>query len=403
MDSLAVEILSDLVSARSVDGDELECQQRVASWMRKFGGEVSLFEIDLQALSETPGYLKPHAAYEGRPNVVGRWRRAGTPGRTLILNSHADVVDAGDPGRWTTNPWQPRLESGKLFARGAADAKGCLTAALLAVAGLVEQRVPFGGELLIQSVVDEESTGNGTLECLRRGIVGDAAIVLEPTSLNVCSGHRGARGLHFSVVGEAGHAGGRGGRSAIRLASLLIGRLEALNSDWARRYGGGMFDIPRLNVGVVSGGESIYVVPDKCEFWVGVRYTSSQIEALLADVQRTVREVSDEAGMPGTVCSEEFSDVDPMPWDETTWVVRQLAACASHVCGRERPVEPFQAGCDARHFGRYNIPTAIFGPGSLSTAHASDEYIHIDELVRAAKILALFIVSGWESKGDGAA
>jgi acetylornithine deacetylase len=389
---LAVEILSDLVAAPSLGGNELECQRRVAAWMQRLGGQVSEFEVDADLLRRLPGYIPAHSSYKERPNVVGRWRgHSARP--SLIINSHVDVVDPGDLSEWDDDPWQPRVREGRLFGRGATDAKGCLAAALLALAALRELQLPFQGDLMLQSVVDEEATGNGTLDCLRRGMMADGVIVMEPTSLEVCSGHRGLRGLHVRVQGEAAHTGGAGGRSAIRLAGIVINELEGLNAVWRKISKENDFDPPRINIGKIAGGDSIYVVPDRCEFWAGIRYAPGQMAELLNTIKETVRVTCQREDTPSAVTFEEFYDVEAMPSNADSETVRLLAQCAAQVTGKTLSIKTFQAGCDARHFARFGIPTAIFGPGALAVAHASNEFVEISEIISAAKILTTFILS----------
>jgi acetylornithine deacetylase len=394
LEPLAVEILTDLISAPSLEGQEGECQTRIAQWMRRLGGEVSDFQVDDQLLRSVPGYIEGHCPYRDRPNVVARWHGIRSE-PSLIINSHIDVVETGDLSQWTSDPWEPRVYQGKVYGRGAADAKGCLCAALLAIAAVRDQSIPFGCDLVFESVIDEEATGNGTLECLRRGIIADAAIVLEPTSLEVCTGHRGLRGLRIAVKGEAAHAGTSGGRSAIRLAARLIDKLEALNVDWKGKYRDAAFSPPRLNVGTVTGGDNIYIVPDHSEFQVGIRYAPDQISDLLSDVKGAIDEVCDHADMPGATALEEFYFVDDMPSYENSRFVQLLSRCARKVRGRESAIQRFPAACDARHFARFDIPTAIFGPGTLGVAHGADEFVELAEIVAAAQTLALVLTSSW--------
>jgi succinyl-diaminopimelate desuccinylase len=84
-----------------------------------------------------------------------------------------------------------------------------------------------------------------------------------------------------------------------------------------------------------------------------------------------------------------------MPSHENSWIVQLLSRCARKVRGREPAIQRFPAACDARHFARFGIPTAIFGPGALGVAHAADEFVDLAEIVAAAQTLALVITSSW--------
>ena len=143
----------------------------------------------------------------GRPNVIARIGRqsgpGGPPGRTLLLNGHLDTV--GVEGMLHA-PWDPVVENGRLYGRGATDMKAGVAA--MAAAAARAQRSSRGGlegEVVLTAVTDEEYTSAGTRAVLASGVRADAAIVTEPTRLAICPAHRGFSWLELVVHGRAAH------------------------------------------------------------------------------------------------------------------------------------------------------------------------------------------------------
>ena len=119
-------------------------------------------------------------------------------GRSLILNGHIDTVTIEPTDEWTQDPFGAHIADGLMYGRGTSDMKGGLMAGLLAMAYLIESGARLRGDVIVQSVVNEEHAGNGTLDLVRRGYAADAAIVLEPTNNAVCVSHPG--GLYWQVT-----------------------------------------------------------------------------------------------------------------------------------------------------------------------------------------------------------
>ena len=186
-------LAEDLIRFRSENlgckGCEKECQLYVAQAMRRMELAVDVFELtNVPRLAEHEIYW-PGRDYCGRPNVVGVWQGTGG-GRSLLFSSHADVVVGSDGGRFP--PFEPAREEGKLYGRGSSDMKGGLAAAISAVKCLQDLGLRLKGNLVLESVVDEENAGsNGTLAARLRGYQADAAVCPEPNGMVVSSAHRG--------------------------------------------------------------------------------------------------------------------------------------------------------------------------------------------------------------------
>jgi acetylornithine deacetylase len=215
----SIAALADFVRIPSLTGEEGAGQEHVAALLRGLGAEVDCTEPDIDAMfaafpdiAQYPTHwqhdlilpyeelptsaalresgLAPVLDYRGRPNVVGVLKGSGG-GRSLILNGHVDTVTIEPREAWTRDPFGAEMDGGMMYGRGASDMKGGLMAAILAVAYLREAGVALRGDVIIQSVVNEDHAGNGTLDLVRRGITADAAIVLEPTENQVFVTHPG--------------------------------------------------------------------------------------------------------------------------------------------------------------------------------------------------------------------
>ena len=127
-------------------------------------------------------------------------------GKRLIFNGHIDVVPEGDLANWRHHPWGGELEDGRIYGRGACDMKGGLMAALYALKAIKDSAVPVDGTVMVESVIGEEDGGLGTFSTLLRGYAGDAAIVCEPTSLNLIPAQAGALTFTARVRGKSAHA-----------------------------------------------------------------------------------------------------------------------------------------------------------------------------------------------------
>src|SRR5258708_20514156 len=129
--------------------------------------------------------------------------------KRLLFNGHIDVVPEGDHDNWQHDPWGAELVNGRIYGRGACDMKGGLMAALYAVKAIKDAGVPVHGSLMVQSVIGEEDGGIGTFATLLRGYTGDAAIVCEPTRMNLVPAHAGALTFTVRVPGRSAQSSGR--------------------------------------------------------------------------------------------------------------------------------------------------------------------------------------------------
>ena len=390
-------------------GGERAAQEFLCGWLGEIGVETEL--IDLEAV----GGLAAHelffrgAGYErrdyaGRPNVAGRLTGAGG-GRTLILNGHVDTMPVGR-GRWTRDPFGGEVDGGRVFGRGAMDMKGGLAASLAALKAIRSAGVRLAGDVVFESVVDEEHGGsNGTLANRLAGYGGDGAVILEPTGLKLYNAHKGFRIVHLSLTAAGGMPLGV---QALPNPVEHIGSLiECFRSFRDRRrrsapvraeYADDLDPVPVFLNKLQAGEFSLAIpmqVPDACTLEV---YWQTMPGERREDVERELFDYLDQwvAAHPELAAfgiERRFSH-RWMPGSRTepdAPIVRTMRQAAGEVLGREVPPVGGPFPCDMfvlRHFG---IDTVIFGPGG-GGAHGVDEYVEIDSLMATARTLALAIL-----------
>jgi acetylornithine deacetylase len=396
-----VALLQRLVSVPSVVGDEETCQLVVADAMRGCCDTVDVWEPDQAWLDRHPAYFHQGAAFAGRPNVVGIVRGRGG-GRSLILNAHVDVVDPGPAEAWTHGPWSGALDDGKLYGRGAVDDKAGLAGMLFAARCLRDLGVSLGGDLILESVVDEEWGGGGTLATLHRGYTADAAIVFEPTDLDLCPAARGGQAFRVTVPGKGAHPiRSYDGVSALEKAIPILAALKDLESDRQERLRTPLFArypvFAPIVIGKISADRIPSKVPETCVFEGLMGYAPAETyRQAREELERCVgRAAATDAWLRAHPPVVEWLALNKEGAETPAGhpFIRLVAEAFGEAAGRPPVVTGFPAGCDLPYLGRHaGIPSAVFGPGNCTVAHGSNEHVPVDQVVTAARILVLAVL-----------
>ncbi|MDQ3871432.1 MAG: M20/M25/M40 family metallo-hydrolase [Chloroflexota bacterium] len=392
-------------------GDEGPAQGFVAERMRAIGLQPDVFEPwSVPDIEQHPGWW-PGLDYSDRPNVVGVWRGSGS-GRSLILNGHIDVVPAGDRTLWRHDPYGAEMEDGLIYGRGTADQKIGIAAMLMAVQTLSDLGLRPGGDVTVESVVNEELGGyNGTLACCAKGYRADAAIVTEATDFAVGGAQKGGQVYRMVVPGEAyHHAVWERGASALDHAILLKEALvewERLRQDETRTdfyYGDGARALhPRaVHADTVwylqAGDPAIMANPTSAElrFWVDHLPGEDREEMLRRFEEHVLAKAArhpylkDHPPLLERAVMRPFTGVAVAP---DAPLVRTLRAVSRAVLGRDVPVVGLEAATDAMIFNLYSeTPAVIYCGGTFSVAHAPDEHVSADDVITSTSALALAIL-----------
>ena len=441
----SIRMLADFVRIRSLTGEEGDAQVFVADTLRDSGAEVTVKEPDVEALferfpdiaqypthwehdlilpyQELPTYaalqesgLENVLNYRGRPNVVGVFKGDGNgndDGRSLILNGHADTVTVEPRGEWNRDPFGAEIDGDLMYGRGTSDMKGGLMAGIMALTYLREAGVGLRGDVTIESVVNEEHAGNGTLELVRRGYVADGAIVLEPTNNKVAVSHAGGLYWQVTVPGSQRSPGARWlngameGVSAIEKLPVVIGALL----DLEKRLNQAPVEDPMeqgrmpvlLVIGRVSGGHYETVTAGEA-IVRGVAYFSPATGEIV-EIMQMMRDAISAANQVDDFLRNEPARLEFLHHDDSMRQSPQipLAVALSNQLeqrGVAGDIVPGPFCCDARHLvNQGGIPTVIFGPGTIDQAHKPDEHISIEAYLASIEHLIAF-VGNWCNESD---
>jgi acetylornithine deacetylase len=393
--TVSVSLLRELVRVPSVVGSEGAVQMLVADLMRHAGLEVEVWDLDADELARMPGAARYTMPYEGRPNVVGVRRGTGG-GRSLILNGHVDVVPTGPLSEWAHDPWAAEVVDGKLYGRGALDMKAGLAIMLWVAQEL--RGLDLAGDLILQAVVEEEATGNGTLAACARGYRADAALLLEPTDLTATVAHLGVLWFRVTVHGRAAHAAG-GGASAIDKAIGVVGALRSLEATLNRTvhplYRGVAHPI-NLNVGQIRGGSWPSSLAAECVLDCRLAlYPGQPVEELKAAVVDAVTRFAAADPLlcdrPPEVSFSGLANVGSAVEPDAP-IVSALGAAHERVTGHPLKLVAETGGNDMRSFiVHHGIPAICYGPAGAG-AHAADEHVRLDSLNLAARTVKALVL-----------
>jgi acetylornithine deacetylase len=324
-------------------------------------------------------------AAPGRPSVVGRVPGKGG-GRTLLLNAHFDTVGVeGMP-----DPFNPRIQDGRLHGRGAYDMKGSLAACMAALAEI--RAGELEGDVLLAAVADEEHASLGTQEVLKH-VRADAVVVTEPTSLDVCVAHKGFSWHEITTAGRAAHGSmPQSGVDAIAHMGRVLHRLEGLQAELSRRPPNRLLGHGSLHASLISGGQELSSYPATCTLQLERRTLPDE------DGAAVEREI---VGLLNALAAEDpqFRATQrttlvrpPFGVREDEAIVQTVLEQASAVLGKTPAVMGVSFWMDAAFFAAAGIPTVCIGPHGAG-AHAVDEWVDLQSVEQLREILVRTIRS----------
>lgn len=343
--------------------------------------------------------VRPYLSPKGRWNIIAE-RRWGRGGRSLIFNGHLDVVPAGDASKWKYPPFSGKLSKGKIYGRGASDMKAGIASFLHALSMMDRSSISFNqGSLHLHLVSDEESHGHQGMGFIaqRGGVKGDAAIVGEPTNLNLVIAQKGALWLKITTFGKSAHGSRPGqGVNAIEKMMTLIERLNAI--PLLKEHP--LLGKPTLNIGKIEGGTKINMVPDRCVIEVDRRLLPNEKkEEVLREIKETIGSIQTQDS-PFRYEIEEIDYAEPSEISPDEEIVRIGLEAGREVLGERPKVRGFSGFTDGRFYvNQFHIPALIFGPGETDQSHTTDESVEVDHLVQATRIYARIILRYLE-KGE---
>lgn len=398
-------LLQKMVQEPSTRGEESGAQAVVIEKCRELGFEMDIWEIGGDGLPDHPAFCSDRSNFKGNPNAVGIMKGTGG-GKSMILNGHIDVVPAGDTKAWDRDPFSGYIESGKLFGRGSTDMKGGTASLLMAMEAIKNSGIKLKGDVIFQSVIEEESGGAGSLAAVLRGYKADAAIIPEPTNMKLFPKQQGSMWFRISVKGKGAHGGTRyEGVNAIEKAMQVIDGLRKLETERNEKITDPFFDsipipIP-INIGKIQAGDWPSSVPDLAiiEGRMGVAPNETQEEAK-REMAAALSQVSN-----ADTWLEENNPV--LEWFGASWLpgdldpehelIRDLSESYKGVKEQEPLIEASPWATDGGILSKVGgIPVVVFGPGVTETAHQANEYIRLEDVFETAEIIALTLLKWCE-------
>jgi len=396
-----VAMTAELVKFPSVRGAEHTAQDFMAAAMRERGLAVDRWRIDIDDIRHLPGFSPVHVSYDNAFNVVGTHRAGNAKGRSLILNGHIDVVPVGPLDMWTTPPFEPLVEGGWLYGRGGGDMKAGVIACLAALDALKRAGYRPAADLHVQSVVEEECTGNGALACLQRGYRAEAVLIPEPLWNRLIRAQVGVLWFQVHVRGIPVHVRETSaGANAIEASYGIMQALHGLEERWnARRKDYPPFDTVEhpinLNVGRIAGGDWPSSVPAWCTFDVRVAiYPGQDIAEAKREIEAVIRDAASRnrflANHPPDIVYHGF-EAEGYVLKDAEAQVETLERAHRTAFGTDLKEVATTATTDARFFGLYAAtPALVYGPNADSI-HGFDERVELDSVRRCTQAMALFI------------
>jgi acetylornithine deacetylase/succinyl-diaminopimelate desuccinylase-like protein len=354
-----VELLQDLVAIPSVNpqgspGTEFIGEQAmgdyVADFLRRLGADVHLQHVEI-----------------GRPNVIASFT-PDKPAAHLAFAPHLDTVSVAG---MTISPFDPAIRDGKLFGRGSTDTKGPMAAALWALHDWAQSPARQASRVKwsFLALMGEEAGNDGAHAVAHKGFASDLTLVLEPTQLGVVTAHKGALWLEVDTAGIACHGSTpEKGQSAIYAMRRVLEVIEDKIIPGLEHHAHAKLGTPTLNVGTISGGSKINIVPDQCKIEIDCRVVPGiDPETFREHVEAQIRHAVPDA----VVRIQRFSR--PLDTDESLPWVARLGHAA-----RGFTTAPWFS--DASVLSGPQCPSICIGPGSIAQAHTKDEFILLSDL-----------------------
>lgn len=395
-----VELHRSYVRVRSVTGAEGAMGARVAETFRERGLATETWVATADEIKPYLEHVGEQPGYEGRLNVAGKQAGSGG-GRSILLNAHIDTVPEGDPALWTQPPFAANVVNGRVYGRGSCDMKGGLTTHLAALDALKAAGLRLKGDVTVTATVGEEDGGLGALSTVLRGYRADAALVTEPTQLALVTACEGSLVFRLGITGRSAHAATRDeGVSALEKFIPIFQDLQRLEQERNATLRHPLYDVfsnkVPINVGVVRAGNWASTVPESLEAEIRIGFLPGEelepFKRMVTDrIQRVAAADPWLSRHPPTITffGGQFVAAETPAHSPIAGAIREAHR---RITGREAPVEAATYGADMRHFIVFGgMPCVMYGAGDIRVAHAPDEYLEIEELLTAVKVVGLLL------------
>ncbi len=373
-----------------------QCAKAIGSMMEKIGCEVEYVEVPADQLDR----LAPFGEGLPRVNVIGRYR--GKEGRPLLhFSGHYDVVPAGSG--WTVDPFKPEVKDGKLYGRGSSDQKSGIVSQIFAIYALKKAGISLNGTIISSATPDEETGGQaGVGYLVNNGYLDknntDYCIITECLDYDkICLGHRGTFWFEIETKGKQSHGSMPSeGINAIDNMNLLLNAIKekiqpelAIESEYPV--------IPpackrsTLVTTMINAGTKVNTVPGSCVAafdWrlipeQSVAWAKERILSTCEELKASYKDFDYEL--------RSIMEVDPTIVSGNTDVVKAFQKAGETYLGKVMDFSISPGNDDQKYVVRQGgmDQCIVYGPGPLRMAHKSDEYVEVEHMIAAAKVMAL--------------
>jgi acetylornithine deacetylase len=373
-----LQLLQELIQINSVNpslsdrgAGEEDIARHIGRYLDKLGLEVHFQELQ-----------------KNRVNVIAILKGTGG-GQSLMLNGHTDTVSAEN---MATDPFRPWTEDGKLYGRGALDMKAGVAAQIMAVQTLLEAQIELKGDVILTLVADEEYASMGT-EAIVNEYRADAAIICEPTDLEIVIAHKGFAWIKIEIFGHAAHGSlPHRGIDAIAKAGMVLTTIEDYGKTHLSRKTHPLLGSPSIHASLIGGGTGLSIYPDYCKIEFERRnlpgedcqMISEEIQRLLHDIQSRDDQFKANFEIFFFRPAYEISPDQP--------IVQTVSRACKSIRRQAPKYEGMWAWLDSAILAQAGIPTVILGP-SGDGAHAAVEYVDVDSVITTAEVLVRSITN----------
>lgn len=370
--SYLTQTLYDLVAINSIN----------PSLVEGGAGEEQIAAYLVQAMQSLGMETHLHEVAAGRFNAVGV-RRGSGGGRSLMWNGHIDTVGING----MEQPFAPAIRQGRLYGRGSQDMKGSLAAMLAAVQALNDSNTRLAGDLIITGVADEEYASLGTEDLLRH-YTADAAIVAEPTEMNVALAHRGFIGFEVETAGRAAHGSRyQEGIDAILHMGRFLAELDGLEQELRARPAHPLVGPPSLHASVIRGGTEMSTYPAQCYLMIERRTIPGET---VVQAEQEVQALLDRCAGHDPRFRADFRTFMSRPAFEIgadALIVKTVSAALQSHTGSLSEARGVSFWTDAALLAEAGIPSVLLGPTGAGL-HSAEEWVDLQSCVDLAAVLA---------------
>ncbi|WP_049326544.1 acetylornithine deacetylase [Staphylococcus capitis] len=385
------------------------------------GRNTDPLQNEIELLLRDLGFsIQREHLYDNDSIIVATLKGEDSEAPKLILNGHVDVASVDDDQYWQYPPFKLTEVDGWLYGRGVSDMKGGMSSLFYVLERLNQEGHRPKGDIIIQSVVGEEVGEAGTKRACEIGPRGDLALVLD-TSENQALGQGGVitgwitvkskNTIHDGARSQMIHAGGGlFGASAIEKMTKVIQALNELESHWAvmKKSPGMPPGANTINPAVIEGGRHPAFIADECRLWITVHYLPNErYEDVVEEIEDYLNRVAEadiwmrenplEFEWGGASMIEDKGEIFPsftVPIEHPGF--KQLEDAHQHVHGSALRHDMSTTVTDGGWIAHFDIPTILYGPGSLEEAHSVDEKVEKRELEQYSEVLYEFLKHWYE-------